>query len=137
MTEGVIRRRAVWQHHLAHEEGEVALIADSNVTTFMGSLVIGVGEGRVRPYAQLGTGLVRSRTDLGDLFDAVSVNEWGITVGGGAGGGIATLPLQLPAVTGYIGQSFYTQWVVLDPLALNGLLSVTAGLHSIVAPLGG
>ncbi|HEU4420008.1 MAG TPA: hypothetical protein VFT55_13830 [Planctomycetota bacterium] len=60
-----------------------------------------------------------------------------VTVGGGAGGGIATMPIQLPAVTGYIGQSFYTQWVVLDPLALNGLLSVTAGLHSVVAPLGG
>jgi len=26
---------------------------------------------------------------------------------------------------------------VLDPLALNGVLSVTAGLRSIVAPLGG
>jgi opacity protein-like surface antigen len=69
-----------------NEEGEIALIADSNVTTFMGSLVIGVGEGPVRPYAQLGTGLVRSRTDLGDLFDAVSVNEWGVTIGGGVTG---------------------------------------------------
>lgn len=63
--------------------------------------------------------------------------ELAVTVGGGAGGGIATLPIHLPAVTGYIGLSFYSQWVVLDPLALNGLLSVTAGLHSIVAPVGG
>jgi len=61
----------------------------------------------------------------------------GVTVGGGAGGGLATLPIQLPGITGYIGQSFYTQWVVVDPLALNGVLSVTAGLQSIVAPLGG
>jgi opacity protein-like surface antigen len=68
------------------EESEVALIADSNVTTFMGSLVVGIGEGPVRPYIQAGTGLVRSRTDLGDLFDAVSVNEWGVTVGGGVTG---------------------------------------------------
>ncbi|HZN39974.1 MAG TPA: hypothetical protein VFD82_14275 [Planctomycetota bacterium] len=61
----------------------------------------------------------------------------GVTVGGGAGGGLATLPIQLPGTTGYIGMSFFTQWVVLDPLALNGLLSITAGLHSIVAPIGG
>ena len=69
-----------------NEVGEVALIADSNVTTFMGSLVVGVGQGPVRPYVQAGTGLVRSRTDLGDLFDAVSVNEWGVTIGGGVTG---------------------------------------------------
>jgi hypothetical protein len=60
-----------------------------------------------------------------------------ITVGGGAGGGLVTMPIQLPGTTGYIGMSFYTQWVVLDPLALNGVLSVTAGLHSVVAPIGG
>jgi hypothetical protein len=47
------------------------------------------------------------------------------------------MPIQLPGTTGYIGMSFYTQWVVLDPLALNGVLSVTAGLHSVVAPIGG
>src|SRR5688572_30460228 len=55
------------------EESEVALIADSNVTTFMGSLVIGIGRGPVRPYVQGGLGLVRSRVDIDDLFDAVSV----------------------------------------------------------------
>ncbi|HEX6810362.1 MAG TPA: hypothetical protein VF384_01950 [Planctomycetota bacterium] len=65
------------------------------------------------------------------------IMEAAISVGGGAGGGSVTLPLQLPGTTGYIGQSFYTQWVVLDPLAPNGVLSITAGLRSIVAPLGG
>jgi len=69
-----------------NEVGEVAFVADSNVTTFMGSLVVGVGNGPVRPYVQAGTGLVRSRTDLGNLFDAVSVNEWGVTIGGGVTG---------------------------------------------------
>lgn len=59
------------------------------------------------------------------------------SVGGGAGAGIATLPIQLPATTGYVGMSLFTQWVVLDPLAANGILSVTPGLWSIVAPVGG
>ena len=70
------------------------------------------------------------------LTNPIIVNA-AVTVGGGAGGGLATMPIQLPGITGYIGQSFYTQWVVLDPLALSSVLSVTAGLHSIVAPIGG
>jgi hypothetical protein len=60
-----------------------------------------------------------------------------VTVGGGAGGGIATVPMQLPATTGYVGWSLFSQWVVFDPLAANGILSTTAGTWSIVAPGGG
>lgn len=60
-----------------------------------------------------------------------------MTVGGGAGGGIATLPIQLPATGNYIGVSLFTQWFVLDPLALNGVLSATGAHWSIVAPVGG
>lgn len=59
------------------------------------------------------------------------------TVGGGAGAGSATVPLQLPAMTFYIGMSFYTQWLVADPLAPNQLMSATPGMWSIVAPVGG
>jgi hypothetical protein len=59
------------------------------------------------------------------------------TVGGGAGGGIATLTLQLPATGGFVGLSLFTQWVVFDPLAANGVLSITNGTWSIVAPIGG
>ena len=59
------------------------------------------------------------------------------TVGGGPGAGVATLPIQLPATTGYVGWSLYTQWVVFDPLAMNGVLAVTPGLWTIVAPVGG
>ncbi|MCU0866407.1 MAG: hypothetical protein MUC36_21705 [Planctomycetes bacterium] len=59
------------------------------------------------------------------------------TVGGGAGGGLATLTLQLPATGGYVGLSLFTQWVVFDPLAQNGVLSVTNGNWSIVSPVGG
>ncbi len=60
-----------------------------------------------------------------------------MAVGGGAGSGIATLPIALPPTTNYVGMSLFTQWVVLDPLAANGVLSVSQGLWSIVAPFGG
>jgi hypothetical protein len=59
------------------------------------------------------------------------------SVGGGAGGGVATLPIALPGTTSYVGLSVFTQWVVFDPLAPNGVLSVTPALWSIVAPVGG
>src|SRR5690606_7841122 len=51
-----------------------------------------------------------------------------MTVGGGAGSGVATMPIQLPGTTGYIGMSVFTQWVVLDPLAMNSTLAVTPAL---------
>jgi hypothetical protein len=60
-----------------------------------------------------------------------------MTVGGGAGSGIASVPMALPPTTSYVGASLFTQWVVFDPLAPTGLLSVTPGLWSIVAPVGG
>lgn len=59
------------------------------------------------------------------------------TVGGGAGSGFASLPVQLPAVTNYVGLSVFSQWVVFDPLAPSGVLSTTAGIWTIVAPVGG
>jgi hypothetical protein len=59
------------------------------------------------------------------------------TAGGGAGTGIATLSVVLPPTTSYVGASLYTQWVVFDPLAPSGLLSVTAGNRSVIAPVGG
>ena len=60
-----------------------------------------------------------------------------VTVGGGAGGGSAALPLQLPPTTNYVGFNLYTQWVLLDPLSPNGIFSVSNGNRSIVAPVGG
>jgi hypothetical protein len=33
-----------------------------------------------------GAGLVRSRVDLGDLFQEVNTNDWGLAVGGGVSG---------------------------------------------------
>jgi len=60
-----------------------------------------------------------------------------VTVGGGAGAGVATLPIQLPGIGGYQGFNVFTQWVVFDPLSPNGTLSVTPALRTIVAPVGG
>ena len=45
------------------EREGIAFIADSNVTTVMGSLIVGKGNGRWRPYVSAGTGLMRLRVD--------------------------------------------------------------------------
>jgi hypothetical protein len=61
------------------------------------------------------------------------VNTLGaVTVGGGAGGGFAQIPVPLPAVTSYLGASVYTQWLVLDPLAPNGVLALSNSHLSVV-----
>ena len=61
---------------------------DTNVTTLMGNLVVGVPIGGtrgpgVRPYGTGGIGLFRSRISAGGLFDDLSTNELGVNVGGG------------------------------------------------------
>ena len=62
--------------------------SDSNVTTFMGNLIIGVPLGGqsgfgVRPYAVGGAGLLRaSVTDIDEFFD-LDKNSWGFDLGGG------------------------------------------------------
>lgn len=69
------------------EETDFALVADSNVTTFTGNLVIGPNFGRVQPYGVVGMGLIRSRiNDAEDLFGNVTTNDWGLSVGGGVTG---------------------------------------------------
>ena len=62
---------------------------DSNVTTFMGNLIIGAPIGGqsgvgVRPYGTAGIGLLRSNVSLGGVFDDLSTNELGMNIGGGA-----------------------------------------------------
>lgn len=59
------------------------------------------------------------------------------TTVGSPGTGSATVPIALPPLTFYIGSSLYTQWLVADPGSPNGVLSATAGIRSIVAPVGG
>jgi opacity protein-like surface antigen len=61
---------------------------DSNLTTLMGNVVVGVPIGGtrgpgLRPYGSGGAGLMRSHVDGGDLFDDVSSNDFGVNVGGG------------------------------------------------------
>jgi hypothetical protein len=62
---------------------------DSNVTTAMGNIVIGIPIGGqkgagFRPFAVGGLGVIKSRIQgVDDLFD-VSSTDWGFNVGGGA-----------------------------------------------------
>jgi opacity protein-like surface antigen len=70
---------------LDEDDGVILGIADSNVTTLMGSIVVGAPLRRsgVRPYAVAGAGLIRSRvSDADDIFD-LDDNSFGINVGGG------------------------------------------------------
>lgn len=63
-------------------------IADTNVTTAMANIIIGIPVGGtrgggVRPYVTAGGGLIRTQLDtIGDLFK-VSANDFGVNVGGG------------------------------------------------------
>ena len=50
------------------------------------------------------------------------------SVGGGPGSGIATFPFGMPPTTDYIGTTFYTQWLVLDPNAPAGGIAMSNGL---------
>lgn len=57
-----------------------------------------------------------------------------VTVGGGPGGGLGQFTFQLPGTTSYVGSTFFTQWIVLDSLAPNGLLTTTQGIKVICSP---
>ena len=67
------------------ESDEVVFVGDGNVTSLMGTLLLGRGgsQQRVKPYAAFGAGLLRTRVDGGTLFDDVSSNSFGVNVGGG------------------------------------------------------
>ena len=71
----------------AVDDDELDLVSDSNVTSLMANLLIGVPIGgdnaSVRPYVSGGAGLLRtSVTDADDLFD-VSHNDFGVNVAAG------------------------------------------------------
>ena len=86
-------------------------------------------------------------TDLGSMLGIGSTGcmlhvdpaaiLWTTTVGGGPGAGAVTMPLAMPAMTWYIGLSLYTQWIVGDPNSPNGVMAMSQGVWSIVAPVGG
>ena len=75
--------------HIFNEDpDQVILVGDSNLTPLLAHLGVGVGgsDVPVRPYVVAGVGLVRSRIDVGDLFEDVSTNQFGLTLGGGVTG---------------------------------------------------
>ena len=47
-----------------------------------------------------------------------------------------TSPIRAP-FTEFVGVSIFTQWFVFDGAAVNGVLSATDGLWSVIAPVGG
>lgn len=66
------------------ESDKLELADDSNVTALSANLLLGVGDGPVRPYVTGGMGLLRSRiTSAGQFFDDVSENDLGVNAGGG------------------------------------------------------
>ena len=60
-----------------------------------------------------------------------------VTIGGGPGAGSAFLALELPPTVDIIGLQVYSQWLVSDPDAPNGVGAATSGLWHIVGPVGG
>jgi len=67
------------------------VFGDSNVTTLMGNLVIGIpigGQtgGGVRPYVTGGAGLLRSNISGSTFFNDLHTSDWGMNVGGGVHG---------------------------------------------------
>lgn len=64
---------------------------DSNVTTLMLNLVLGIPVGGqdgpgLRPYVAGGGGLIRTRIDGNELFDDLDTNDFGVNVGAGVHG---------------------------------------------------
>jgi hypothetical protein len=57
-----------------------------------------------------------------------------MTVGGGPGAGQTSFNLPIPPITTINGVSFYSQWLVLDPGATNGVLTASQGLKHVVGP---
>jgi opacity protein-like surface antigen len=74
---------------LDRDDGIDLGISESNVTTFMGNLIVGApigGQNGVRPYASGGVGLLRtSVSDVDNLFD-IDENSFGMNVGAGVMG---------------------------------------------------
>jgi len=66
-------------------------LGDSNVTTLMGNLVLGIpigGQtgGGLRPYVLGGAGLLRSNISGSTFFNDLTSNDFGMNVGGGVHG---------------------------------------------------
>ena len=70
------------------DDDDLVLISDSNITTLMANLIVGVPIGGtsgfgVRPYVSGGAGLLRTSVSDVDDFFSVSNNNFGINAGAG------------------------------------------------------
>lgn len=64
-------------------------ISESNVTTFMGNLIIGApigGADGVRPYVSGGVGLMRTSVSTANEFFDIDENSFGVNIGAGVMG---------------------------------------------------
>jgi opacity protein-like surface antigen len=71
------------------DDGVALDIGESNVTTFMGNLIVGApigGQAAVRPYVSGGVGLIRTSVTTVDEFFDVDENSFGFNVGAGVMG---------------------------------------------------
>ena len=71
------------------DDDDVELFSDSNVTTFMGNVILGVpvggtSGGGFRPYFTAGAGLMQTSVTDAESFLKVDNSEFGINVGAGA-----------------------------------------------------
>ena len=71
--------------------GDDFAFGDSNVTTLMANLKVGIPIGGqsgpgIRPYASGGVGLIKTRIDDPDDLFELNSTDWGVNVGGGVGG---------------------------------------------------
>lgn len=83
---GVEFDAAIAPHLLDVDDGIDLDIADSNATTLMGNLIIGIPIGRergVRPYVSGGAGLIRTSVSTADDFFDIDDNSFGVNAGGG------------------------------------------------------
>ena len=120
---------AIWTHQLANAAAQTIA-------------VFALGPSRTQWTTPNGTAALP--LDLGPLLNANGCTLFAspdimfslFTVGGPGTAG-ATLSLQVPPLSEFAGVSLYSQWFVLDPAALNGVMSSTAALWSIVTPVGG
>lgn len=110
------------------EQRGVALIADSNVTSLMGNIVLGPGVGPVRPYVVGGVGLLRPRINTSGLFTNVSANDLGLDAGGG-------LLILVSKHVGVRGDLRYFRRLT-DPSNDNDLDLTLAGFHFFRATAG-
>jgi len=73
------------------DDDDVDLFSNSNVTTMMGNVLLGVpmgGQtgGGVRPYVAGGAGIMQSRAEDPDALFEIDNNDFGINLGGGVMG---------------------------------------------------